>query len=110
MRKRKKTSASTKKKKAKYNKKRRIAIKKKLYDFILKNPCVDCGEDDPVVLQFDHIKGYKTNNISHMVQQGYSWNNILLEIFKCEVRCANCHQRKTSKAQKWYASLNISNT
>lgn len=58
------------------------------------HPCVDCGEDDPVVLQFDHRdpteKVDKINNI--MSNKGIA--ALMTEIAKCDVRCANCHQRR----------------
>jgi len=56
--------------------------------------CVDCGEDDPRVLEFDH-QGDKIANVSNMIQKG-SLKALLAEIEKCEVRCANCHRRKTA--------------
>jgi len=57
--------------------------------------CVDCGEDNPVVLDFDHVKGYKRGNISDMARWSYSLETIKEEIRKCEIRCANCHRKKT---------------
>lgn len=60
------------------------------------NPCVDCGETDIVVLEFDHIRD-KEYNISDMIQSGMSIEKISSEIEKCQVRCANCHRRKTAK-------------
>lgn len=73
----------------------------KVAEYLRNNPCVDCGEDDLVVLQFDHIIGEKRNNISALVSGSYSWKTIEVEIAKCEVRCANCHTRKTAKQFGW---------
>ena len=61
------------------------------------HPCVDCGEVDIVVLQFDHLPGFtKSWNVG-----GYgrtmSLKKMLIEIEKCEVVCANCHVRRTKK-------------
>lgn len=57
--------------------------------------CVDCGESDPVVLDFDHVKGEKRRAIADMVSNYYSIKTIKDEIRKCEIRCANCHRKKT---------------
>lgn len=72
---------------------RKIAIKYQ-YDYLLRHPCVDCGINEPVVLQFDHVRGVKRANVSEIVSQGFTLHTIKLEIAKCEVRCANCHIRK----------------
>lgn len=59
--------------------------------------CIDCGEADPVVLDFDHVRGKKRKDVTLMVNSGFSWKNIVKEIAKCEVRCSNCHRRRTAK-------------
>ena len=70
--------------------------------YLESHPCVDCGEADPMVLEFDHISGDKHGNISEMVSSGFSEGRILKEIEKCEVRCANCHRRKTAIQFQWF--------
>ena len=64
--------------------------------FLLAHPCVDCGEGDPVVLDFDHVRGQKRMDVTRMINGGYKWAVIAAEIEKCVVRCANCHRRKTA--------------
>jgi hypothetical protein len=71
---------------------------KRINEFLLENPCVDCGERDPVVLEFDH-KGDKQGDVSDLLAR--SWNLVMVEIAKCEVRCANCHRRVTAKRAGW---------
>lgn len=73
----------------------------KLWAYLLEHSCVDCPENDPVVLEFDHI-GEKTKTVSQLIKRRCSWETLLLEIEKCEVRCANCHKRKTAKTFKWW--------
>lgn len=75
--------------------------RKLLYDYYSSHPCIDCGEKDPMVLELDHIKD-KDMAVSKAVGRGWSKERILAEIAKCEVRCANCHRRKTAKQQGWY--------
>jgi hypothetical protein len=78
-------------------------LKEKLSEYLWMHPCVDCGEPDPVVLEFDHVRGIKTGNVSVMVySHGLPWCRILTEIEKCDVRCANCHRRKTSVQFGWH--------
>ena len=60
--------------------------------------CVDCGFNaSPFALQFDHVRGEKVKDVSQMVR--FSWERIMNEIAKCEVRCANCHSIRTHEAQ-----------
>ena len=73
---------------------KRAGIQQQLTEYLSAHPCVDCGETDIVVLEFDHV-GEKLANISTLANGGRSWARILSEIEKCEVRCANCHRLKT---------------
>ena len=65
-----------------------------LLTYFDRHPCVDCGESDPVVLEFDHLGG-KSFNISAGIRTK-NWALLLAEIEKCEVVCANCHRRRTA--------------
>jgi len=62
--------------------------------YLLSHPCVECGETDPLKLQFDHVNGDKSFTISHALRHRKT-DIIMEEIKKCEVRCASCHQKKT---------------
>jgi hypothetical protein len=82
---------------------RRKLHKDKLYAYLLEHPCIDCEEPDPIVLQFDHVDpATKSHNVCDMVRRGFSWKNVLAEIDKCVVRCANCHIRRTAKQFGWF--------
>ena len=65
--------------------------------YIAAHKCVDCGESDPRVLTFDHIRGEKHGNIADMVRNGLGLETIKTEIAKCEVRCVNCHSLVTQQ-------------
>ncbi|CAB4196839.1 hypothetical protein UFOVP1290_359 [uncultured Caudovirales phage] len=82
-----------------------LESKKFIYTYLLSHPCIDCGEKDPIVLEFDHIKGIKTGCISRLVHIGCSIKRIQREIDICVVRCANCHRRKTAKDFYWELQL-----
>jgi hypothetical protein len=74
------------------------------WDFFKTHPCVDCGENDPVVLEFDHISN-KKKSVANLANSGVSLDAVKQEIAKCEVRCANCHRRKTAKDFAWYKDI-----
>ena len=82
----------------------RKAVRRKVWEYLLGHPCVDCGEKDPVILEFDHQRE-KLSNVSCLVSTGATWRRVKNEIDKCEVRCRNCHQRKTAKELGWYDGL-----
>ncbi len=76
------------------NQRLRIEVKKYIYEYLSEHHCVDCGESDIIVLEFDHIKD-KTKDVS-LLARNATVKIIREEINKCEVRCANCHRRKTA--------------
>ena len=63
--------------------------------YLSSHPCVDCGESDPIVLDFDHLSD-KIAQVSSL-RRNSTLERVKLEIAKCEVRCANCHRRKTAE-------------
>lgn len=80
-----------------------IENRNKIFDYLIANPCIDCGETNPIVLDFDHKDEHdKEFNISKMVGTGYSWLGIKKEINKCDIRCANCHRKRTAIQFNWY--------
>lgn len=72
-----------------------------IFEYLLEHPCVDCGESNPLVLEFDHVRGKKRFSISSVMNSTYRIETIQKEIDKCEVRCANCHRRKTAQEWDW---------
>ena len=69
-------------------------------DYLSSRSCIDCGESDPVVLTFDHVRGEKKYNIADMIQQGLGTENIIREIGNCDVVCFNCHMRREHRRRE----------
>lgn len=75
-------------------------IRRLLHDYMADKSCVDCGETDIVVLEFDHQRD-KVADVSALLRNKVSWPRILEEIEKCEVVCANDHRRRTAATFRW---------
>jgi hypothetical protein len=92
-------------KRRKYDNKirRREAARQYVWDYLSTHPCVDCGETDPKVLEFDHVRGEKTGAVSVLANGNYALERVIEEIKRCDVRCANCHRRKTYDDQGWFS-------
>jgi len=59
-------------------------------------PCLDChGVFPSVAMDFDHVRGVKLFNLSGSGSK-YPLSEVLAEIEKCEVVCANCHRVRTA--------------
>lgn len=69
-------------------------------EFKEKRTCADCGEADPVVLEFDHI-GPKRGELSALAAEGYSIEVLKNELEHCEPVCVNCHRRRTGRREGW---------
>lgn len=76
------------------NKERRTALRAEIHN--RKDvPCADCLQLYPYyVMDFDH-QSDKKFHIATAVSRGASLVEILREIEKCEVVCANCHRVRT---------------
>lgn len=77
------------------NKQIRANVSAAINEYKARHGCADCGEADPIVLDFDHVGTDKEYSISDMVRAALSLDTIMREIAKCEVCCANCHRRRT---------------
>lgn len=82
--------------------KSRLGIRQKHFKFVesflRSNPCIDCGEKDVLVLEFDHKDKHKKEfSISDLIKKSVPHERLAEEMSKCEVRCANCHRKKTQK-------------
>jgi hypothetical protein len=89
----------------------RRAVRMRVLEYLASHPCVDCGEADPAVLDFDHLDPQcKRIEVGTMISRGHSWPAIESEISKCVVRCANDHRRRTAKQFNWYRNLLMRDT
>lgn len=69
----------------------------KVQEFKAAHGCFDCNEKDPVCLDFDHLDpSSKIGNIATLARK-WSYEKLLTEMVKCQVRCANCHRKRTHR-------------
>jgi hypothetical protein len=77
-----------------------LRYRQRLAAYLRDHPCVDCGETDLRVLDFDHRDDEpKVADVTRLVAAHASWRRIQAEIEKCDVRCANCHRRRTAASR-----------
>jgi hypothetical protein len=72
------------------------------YSALERSGCVDCGIRDLRVLDFDHVAPGKTANVLDLARRAVRETRLTAEIRRCEVRCANCHRRRTLAVQGSY--------
>jgi hypothetical protein len=86
------------------------AARRFVEDYLSAHPCLDCGEADISVLEFDHVRP-KTSDVSVLIAEGWSISRIQDEIKDCEVVCVNCHRRRTARrAHSWRTDPSIIET
>lgn len=85
-----------------WDKAHKKAVQQYVIEYLIEHPCVDCGETNPLVLEFDHIHGNKVAAVSELISEKNSLRKVKAEIAKCEVRCGNCHRRVTAERENWW--------
>lgn len=79
----------------------RRSKRKFIIDLLKKSKCIDCGNADWRVLEFDHLnRATKKFNIAGSTE--FSIETIKKEIDKCEIVCANCHRIRTILQRGYY--------
>ena len=77
-----------------------VRLRQRRNDFVNRakmRPCADCGiQYNPWVMHFDHRDPSQKKNCISMIKS-HSFENLKVEIAKCDVVCANCHCERTHK-------------
>jgi hypothetical protein len=77
---------------------------------LLTHPCIDCGETDVRVLDFDHRdRADKGTEVMRLAQGGHALSTIAAEMAKCDVRCRNCHAIVTYEriGKNWRSTIRL---
>lgn len=70
----------------------RSNIRQKVAEIKARIGCQVCGESEPCCLDFHHLRD-KQYTIGHMLAQRFGSRQVLLEMSKCALVCANCHRK-----------------
>ena len=74
--------------------------RKKQLILLMGGKCIDCGiEGHPAIYDFDHIDP-STKSFGIAARSQAPIEQVLAELEKCELVCANCHRIRTAKYQK----------
>ena len=80
---------------AAYRKEHKPTLVAWLADYKSRISCMDCGEVFPACLHFHHRNASeKRFTISAAIRMCVCVEEILIEIAKCDVVCANCHTKR----------------
>lgn len=87
---------------------RRYAARGRLFllEYLTKHPCIQCGEDNPILLDFDHLDP-ATKSFSVSNRTTVHPRLLEKEIAKCQILCVRCHRLKNADQLNWYQEENI---
>ena len=71
-------------------------------EYLREHPCVDCGNSDIEVLQFDHRDPVEKSFSLGADALRLKWARVMEEISKCDIRCANCHIKRSRRQFGWW--------
>lgn len=74
------------------------------YEHLERSGCADCRSTDLVILDFDHV-GIKRFRVMRAAWEGCSLRRLEEEIAECQVRCGNCHRRRTATSRNYYRAM-----
>jgi len=92
---------------AEWKKERIKENQQKYLEHMVGKSCVDCGLSDVRVLEFDHVRGKKIDGVMQIIRRGNTWDKVLEEMAKCEIRCANCHRIATAERGNWWINVSV---
>ncbi len=73
-----------------------------IIQYLRDHPCVDCGNSDIEVLQFDHRDPKEKSFTLGSDALRLKWSRVMEETDKCDVRCANCHTKRSRRQFGWW--------
>ncbi len=87
--------------------KRQIKENRKfVWDYINSHDCLECGEPNPMLLEFAHRDpSNKSFNMASGTSRGLCVKTLQAEMDKCDLLCVKCHRLKTAEEQNWWAEF-----
>jgi hypothetical protein len=59
-------------------------------------------------MDFDHVRGDKVADVSRFRSGRLAWSQLLAEVAKCDVVCANCQRLRAQLRQLGFEPLDMS--
>lgn len=76
---------------------RRRINRRHVADLKAVSSCVDCPENHPACLDFDHDDPKEKSIHIQKAIRSWSLKKLKEEIAKCTIRCSNCHRKRHAK-------------